>query len=214
MNTEHSFTALVAQGEAHLMQVEPRFEALIARHGSCSLVPDADLFRCAVRSVVAQLISTAAARTISGRVESLVKNQITPARLAKLSDEELRACGLSRAKVKTIRGLIEHFQANRGLSAKLAQAPDHEVRASLLSLHGIGPWTVDMLLIFSLGRTDVWPVGDLGLRAAVQELFRMKALPDAARLTKLSRKWQPYRTIATWHLWRSRDAKAKSGENK
>ena len=204
MPIAHPFTRVARAAEKHLVAVEPRFATLVKQHGRCTLLPETDLFRSIVRAVVAQLISTAAARTITGRLEALVKGRITPATLAKLNDEELRGVGLSRSKLKTIRGLIELFQSTRGLTAKLLAADDDDFRAKLLPLHGIGPWTIDMLLMFSLGRPDVWPVGDLGLRSAVKEMFGMPALPAATELHLLAEPWRPYRTIATWYLWRTR----------
>ena len=102
------------------------------------------------------------------------------------------------------RGVAELFASTRGLNDTLTNADDAFVRATLLPLHGIGPWTVEMLLIFCLGRSDVWPVGDLGVRLAVKDLFKMRTLPDAEKLTKLAKPWRPHRTVAAWHLWWSR----------
>ena len=199
-----AFPELARAAELHLAAIEPRFAPLIAQYGPCRLTPEADLFRGAVRAVIAQLISTAAARSITAKFETGLKGKVTPARVLALTDEQMRLSGLSGGKRKTVRGLAELFASTQGLNAKLIAADDDFVRATLLPLHGIGPWTVDMLLIFGLGRPDVWPVGDLGVRLAVQHLFKMRKLPDARRLEKLAKPWRPYRTFAAWYLWRSR----------
>ena len=167
------------------------------------IAPEADLFRGLVRAVLAQLISSAAARSITGKVDQAVKGRMTPTTLGKLTEEQLQACGVSSGKRKTLQGVIEFFQP-RGTAKKLLEADDDAFRETLLELHGIGPWTVDMVQIFCLGRPDVWPVGDLGVRAAVQNLFRLRKLPDATRMNKLAKPWKPYRSIAAWYLWRTR----------
>lgn len=201
---DHSFAETARAAEQHLVAVEPRFAPLVEGIGPCTLVPEGDLFRGLVRAVVAQLISTAAAKTISGRVEAAVKGKLTPAALGKLTDEQLRACGLSGGKVKSVRAVIELFGGSRTVHKKLLAADDDTLRATLLELHGIGPWTVDMVQIFCLGRPDIWPVGDLGVRAAVKELFKLRTLPDPKRMHAIAKPWQPYRTVAAWYLWRSR----------
>jgi len=206
LNLAIPFPELARAAELHLAAVEPRFGPIIARHGPCALVPEPDLFRGSVRAVIAQLISTAAARSITAKFEASIPGKLTPARVIALSEEQMRASGLSGAKRKTVRGIAELFASTKGLNAKLTNADDAFVRETLLPLHGIGPWTVDMLLIFCLGRPDVWPVGDLGVRLAVQDVFKMRKLPDAKRLHKLGKPWAPYRTFAAWYLWRSRGA--------
>ncbi len=204
-----TFHDSVRVAELHLISVEPRFGPLIDAHGPCTLKPEPDLFRGLVRAVIAQLISTAAARSITAKFEASLEKKLTPARLLARTDEQMQACGLSGPKRKTLRGIAELFASTRGLNATLTNADDNFIRATLLPLHGIGPWTVDMLLIFCLGRPDVWPVGDLGVRLAVQGLYRMRKLPDAKKLTRLAKPWAPYRTFAAWYLWRSHNPPAK-----
>jgi DNA-3-methyladenine glycosylase II len=200
---EHPFAAVARAAQTHLAAVEPRFAPLIDGIGPCTLTPDGDLFPGLVRAVLAQLISTAAAKSITAKVTAAVKNRLTPAALGKLTDDQFQACGVSGPKRKTLRGVVELF-APRGTEKRLLAADDATLRRTLTALHGIGPWTVDMVEIFCLGRPDVWPVGDLGVRAAVKDQFKLRALPDAKRMTKLAAPWQPYRTVAAWYLWRSR----------
>lgn len=210
--TPPPFTATLRAAEAHLPLACPRLAPVIARVGPCTLEQSTDIFPALVRAVVAQLISTAAAKTITGRVEALVKWKITPANVLALTDEQWKACGVSGGKRRAIRAAAELFAGNRGLNAKLLKASDDDVRATLLPLPGIGPWTLDMLMMFSLGRPDVLPVGDLGIRAGVKELFALKELPDPATLNKLTAHWRPYRTVASWYIWRSRGWDGSRGE--
>ncbi len=198
------FETQLRAAEAHLASVSPPLAEMIARVGPCTLTAEPDLFRVLVRAIVAQLISTAAARTISGRLEAAVKGRLTPAAVLKLSDDQFKACGISGAKRKAIRGLAEHFRTNRGFAKQVGGATDEDVRKLLLPLTGIGPWTVDMVLIFGLGRPDVLAVGDLGLRAGVRDLFGLPDLPTPKQLVELTEPWRPYRSVATWYLWRSR----------
>lgn len=188
--------------ELHLQKACPTLRPVIERVGPCGLEPDANLFGVLVRAIVSQLISTAAARTITARLLKVLKGPITPGRVLKREPEDLRACGLSNAKVKAIRHLAEHFQSNKSFAKDIADADDETARALLLPLPGIGPWTVEMTLMFGLVRPDVLPVGDLGLRAGVRELFNLADLPDTKKLNELADPWRPYRTVATWYVWR------------
>lgn len=212
MTTSHPFTAVARAAELHLAAACPRLAPWVEKVGPCTLEPTTDVFAALVRAVIAQLISTAAAKSISGRLFAKLKNRVTPARMLALSDDDFRECGISRGKLASLRGVAQHFADTRGLNRKLLDADDDAVREVLLPLQGVGPWTVDMLLMFSLGRPDVLPVGDLGIRAAAKDLFRLRELPDAKRLTKLAAPWRPYRTVACWYLWRTRGWVPQSGE--
>lgn len=200
----HPFTATLRAAEAHLSAACPRLAPVIAHVGPCTLEQRTDVFASVVRAVIAQLISTAAASTISGRVAAMVKNKITPATMLAMTDEQWKLCGVSGGKRRAIRAAAELFAGTRGLNRKLLEGTDEHIRELLLPLPGIGPWTLDMLMMFSLGRPDVLPVGDLGIRAGVKELFKLRELPDPAKLTKLTKVWQPYRTVACWYVWRRR----------
>lgn len=206
----HPFTATLRAAEAHLSAACPRLAPVITRVGPCGLEMATDVFASTVRAIIAQLISTAAAKTISGRVAVLVKNKITPANMLALTDDQWKLCGVSGGKRRAIRAVAELFAGTRGMNRKLLEATDEQVRDILLPLPGIGPWTLDMLMMFSLGRPDVLPVGDMGIRAGVKELFKLKTLPDSTKLTKLAQVWQPYRTVACWYVWRTRGWSGKS----
>lgn len=206
-----AFDRHLRAAEAHLSSNSPDFAGLIRHIGPCTFAPDPDLFAVLMRAVIAQLISTAAAKSITLKFQAALKGKVTPARVATLTAEQLKACGISGAKQKTVHGLAAHFRGTRGLTKKLVAATDDDVRRMLLPLYGVGPWTVDMLLMFGLGRPDVLPVGDLGLRAGARDLFGLAELPDPPTLTMLAEPWRPYRAVATWFLWRRRGWVPQSG---
>jgi DNA-3-methyladenine glycosylase II len=203
---DSSFVALQRKARRHLARRDPVLKALIAAVGDCTLEPaGGDSFVVLVRSVVSQLISTAAARTISGRILAAAGPEgITPATLLALGEEKLRQQGVSGAKARTILDLAARTRDGTLPLADFSGLDDERVIAHLTAVRGIGTWTAEMFLIFCLGRPDVLPVGDLGLRAAVQEHFQLAALPGKVELRQLAEPWRPYRSIATWYLWRSR----------
>jgi DNA-3-methyladenine glycosylase II len=196
-------TQVHRKARRHLVRRDPTLKAVIAAIGDCTLMPSGQPFIVLVRSVVSQLISTAAARTISGRIEQATGG-IAPASILALGEERLRQQGLSSAKTRTILDLAARTQDGSLPLSSLGELTDEEIIASLTAIRGIGVWTAEMFLIFCLGRPDVLPVGDLGLRAAVQEKYGLPEMPRAAELRDLAEPWRPYRSIATWYLWRSR----------
>jgi DNA-3-methyladenine glycosylase II len=193
------------EAEAHLARSHPVFARLVEKIGPCTLQSDPRLFGVLVRSVVYQLISVQAARTIVGRLEAVLPlADWTPEGFRAVTDERLRGCGLSGGKVRTVRALSEHAHTQPAALAGLHAATDAEAVKRLTAVHGVGPWTAQMFLIFGLGRTDVLPVGDLGLRQRTQEQFRLTAPPNPAELEVMAGPWRPWRTVATWYLWKSR----------
>jgi 3-methyladenine DNA glycosylase/8-oxoguanine DNA glycosylase len=129
---------------------------------------------------------------------------LKPAAFLRLTDESLRAAGLSANKVRSLRDLAEKVHTKAVPLARLHEMEDEEVIAHLLPVRGIGRWTAEMFLIFSLGRLDVLPVDDFGLRAGVRDVYTLGELPDKASLIERAEAWRPYRSIATWYFWRSR----------
>ena len=140
-----------------------------------------------------------------GRVKSLVSDgsDMTPAWILQCSDEQFRAAGLSRAKVVYIKDLATHLVDGKLKLEELTNRSDEDVIAALIDVKGIGRWTAQMYLIFALDRQDVLPVADLGFRTAVKRHYKLDGLPGAAYLDDLGAVWAPYRSIATWYLWRS-----------
>lgn len=192
------------QAEAHLRRRDETLRQLIDRLGPCTLRPSSNYFRVLVHSIIAQQISTKAARSICTRLSELLKpRRLSAAAILEAPDEFLQSAGLSKSKRKALRDLAEKVR-NRRLQLRQLQAwEDNRVIAELSSVHGIGRWTAEMFLIFGLGREDVLPVADFGLRAAVRNCYALPELPTAAQLLELSEPWQPYRTVATWYFWRS-----------
>jgi|TARA_Y100000294_G_scaffold39711_1_gene35818 3-methyladenine DNA glycosylase/8-oxoguanine DNA glycosylase len=182
---------------------------LIDRVGSLGLSANRNrsVFEYLARSIVYQQLSGKAAGTIHGRLQNLFSGRrILADRLLLLSDQALRGAGLSRGKCLALRDLATRAVAGELPTArKLRQMSDADIISALTVVRGIGPWTAQMLLIFYLGRPDVLPSGDLGVRRGYQYLRGFKTLPEPDKLERAGRRWRPYRTVASWYLWRSLD---------
>ena len=166
----------------------------------------AEPYGALVRSIVGQQLSTKAAQTIYERLIALFGGRTpTPPELLAADEDALRKAGLSRAKVAYLRSLAQHVEAGELELGKLTDLPDEEVVAQLTAVKGLGQWTADMFLIFHLRRPDVLPVGDLGVRRAVERAYGLPELPDAARLGEIAEPWRPNRSLASLYLWRSLD---------
>ncbi len=187
---------------AHLRAVEPRFGPLVDRHGLPDLTPTRDPFASLARSIIYQQLAGAAAAAILRRFVALFGRFPRPAVLAASSASHLRQAGVSRPKALALLDLAAHFADRRVRASALMRGGDDEVAAMLLPVRGIGPWSVDMFLMFGLGRPDVWPVGDLGVRLGTQQFLRLRSLPDPARLVKSAAPWRPWRSLAAWYMWR------------
>jgi DNA-3-methyladenine glycosylase II len=129
---------------------------------------------------------------------------MTHAVVDKLSDDDLRSCGISGPKQRAIRAVIAHIHSDRGFLKALPTMSDGDFIAAVTSIKGIGPWSADMMLMFGFGRLDVLPVGDFGLRSGVKDLYGLGDLPKPAVLETIAAAWQPFRSIATWYIWRSK----------
>ncbi|HXD87832.1 MAG TPA: DNA-3-methyladenine glycosylase [Urbifossiella sp.] len=189
----------------HLARRCPTMKKLIARIGPCTLTPRADdPFTLIVRCVISQQISGKAAASISAKLTEAVGGPpIAVKKLAQFTDEQFQACGVSGPKRRTLRAVCEFVQANRRFLPGIADRSDDLLREQLVSIKGIGPWTVDMILMFGISRPDVLPVGDYGLKVGVQKLFGLKELPKPTELETIAEPWRPHRSIATWYVWRS-----------
>jgi len=194
-------------GSHALAAADPRLAAVVAAVGPPTLEirPDETL-PALVRAVVYQQLSGKAAATIHGRLVALLGGAVDAGALAATPDDALRACGLSRAKTAAVRDLAErHLDGRLPSRDALAAMSDDEATAALVAARGVGVWTVQMFLLFNLGRPDVWPVGDLG----VQEGWRLAAglaeRPSARDLAAVGAPWAPWRSLAAWYLWREVD---------
>jgi DNA-3-methyladenine glycosylase II len=165
-----------------------------------------DAYGSLVRSIVGQQLSTKAARSIYARLAALFGGRApTPAELLAVEEETLRAAGLSRPKVGYLRDLARRVEAGELDLETLHEFPDEEVAARLTAVKGLGQWSADMFLMFHLGRPDVLPVGDLGIRRAVERAYGLPAPPDPSALRALAEPWRPDRTLACLYLWESLD---------
>ena len=165
-----------------------------------------DPYGALLRSIVGQQLSTGAARSIYGRLtEQFGGRAPTPQELLDADPEAVRAAGLSRPKVKYLRSLAEHVLSGELELDRLSELSDEELTQELTAVKGLGQWTADMFLIFHLGRPDVLPVGDLGVRRAVERAYGLEGLPSAEELERLGERWRPYRSLASLYLWESLD---------
>ena len=192
---------------------------MLGRHidavGPYTLVPkDQDTFESLVQSIVYQQLNGKAAATIHGRVLALFggEQNLTPKSLLKMSEAKLRGAGLSANKFLAVRDLAAKSLSGVVSPRKVLEAlPDVEIIARLTEVRGIGEWTVQMFLMFKLGRPDVLPINDFGIRKAFGLLYRKNGrMPPPSALEKHGRRWAPYRTVASWYLWRRLDTVGQS----
>ena len=179
---------------------------VIRRVGAFKLSRNRNYFLVLCKAIIAQQISTKAAETITHRFENLLPGvRATAERVQRLPDNHLREAGLSRQKVKYVKDLSEKFLDGTIRSHRMAYLENEEIIRQLTEVYGIGRWTAEMFLIFSLNRMNVMPVGDLGFRAGLKQLYNMRALPTPERMRTLAKKWHPFETVGTWYTWRILD---------
>jgi DNA-3-methyladenine glycosylase II len=191
----------IAKAEAALTRLDPRLGELISAQGPLDRRREGPYFSNLVRSITSQQISVAASAAILGRLTDATG--LDPARVLELSPDQLRAIGLSRGKGSYIHDLAEHFVRDAAVFDHLEQLPDDEVVTELVKVKGIGVWTAQMFLMFTLGRLDVFAPDDVGLQRAIVRLYGLDAVPARSELEQLADRWRPYRTVASWHLWES-----------
>lgn len=189
----------------YLRQRDPVLARVIDRVGPCALQLEKDIFKSLVRAIIAQQISTSAARSIYKKLIALVDGEENLLEgLARFSAEELRAAGVSPQKARYLHDLAEKVSAGVVKLERIAALTNDEIIAELTQVKGVGVWTAQMLLIFSLGRLDVFPGADLGIRTAIKRLYRKRSLPTKpTHLRKFEKLWQPYASVASWYCWRS-----------
>ncbi len=195
--------ALIQKAEKELSKLDPKLGALIELQKPIVHQPQGDYFLSLCRSIVSQQVSVAAAAAIFARLEATTG--MKPEIVMELSDEEIKAIGLSRSKATYIKDLARHFIDNLAVYNHLEQQTDEEVITELTAIKGIGIWTAQMFLIFTLMRMDVFAADDVGLQRAMKQLYGWKELPSKQELMNIAEHWRPYRTVASWHLWKSLD---------
>lgn len=195
---------LVERARRSLRRGDPVLGAVIRRIGACELRRRGDPYRYLVRSVLYQQITGAAGRAIEKRLHAAFGGRVpVPAQLRVAATETLRSAGLSHQKIESIRAIATAFDERTLDGRRLARLPDEAVVDAVTQVRGVGEWTAHMLLMFSLGRPDVLPIGDYGVRKAARDLYGLADLPKPRELEALGEAWRPYRSVATWYLWRS-----------
>jgi len=189
---------------AELAAADPVMAALIARYPGVVLTTRGDPFQTLARAIVGQQISVKAADSVWARFADFVRT-IHPEHVVTLELDALAACGLSRRKAEYLRDLAGHFVDGRVEPSRWEQMSDEAVIAELIDVRGIGRWTAEMFLIFNLLRPDVWPVDDIGLQKAVAVHYLQNERPTPPLLRHHGERHAPWRTVATWYLWRSLD---------
>jgi len=200
----------MSPAEKHLAGTDPRFAALIAQSLRYNIKPPALTrpFDALAESIAYQQLSGKAAATIWSRVRALYprRKYLDPKLVLETLDKRFRAAGLSRSKIAALKDLAAKTLNGTVPSARaLAHMTDEEIIARLITVRGIGRWTVEMLLLFDLARPDIWPVHDYGVRKGFAKTFGRRKLPTPKQLLKFGEKWRPYRSVAAWYFWRALD---------
>lgn len=199
-------TAQMKRAVAQICEADPKFIPIVEASPLCPIgrkETERTHFESLVESVISQQLAIRAADTIHARLLALAGGKITPARIAKLKEVDLRSAGLSGAKAKTIQGLSNAALSREVNINKLHLLDDEVVSEQLNSLWGIGPWTVDMFMMFQLGRLDTWPTGDLGVRRGWEKIHRLKEQIDPKKLQVRGEKFRPHRSVVAWYCWRA-----------
>jgi DNA-3-methyladenine glycosylase II len=196
---------VISSATAYLSDRDPIMAQAIERVGPCTLIPNPQLFETLVDAIISQQISVKAADAIMGRLRTALHAEahgtISPEALLSLEEDTLRAVGLSPQKMRYIRDLTERVTSGQLELERLSELDDEAVITELVKVKGIGRWTAEMMLIFSLGRPDVLPVDDLGFMEGVREAYSLEARPTPKEMRERGEAWRPYRTFATWYMW-------------
>lgn len=197
------------QAALHLSQADPVMAQLVTVHGLCTIEPHQDYYRSLVDSIIGQQLSVKAAAAIKRRFRELFGGNFPePAAILDQTVDTLRAVGLSFAKARYIQDLAQHVLDGKISFDKIDVQSNQEIIAELTDVKGIGEWTVHMFLMFCVGRLDILPIGDLGVRNAIRDRYELSLSPTPKAVTELAlaNQWHPYETVACWYLWESYDS--------
>jgi DNA-3-methyladenine glycosylase II len=196
--------SLIRRAIRHLKSSDSVLAGLIEVHGTCTIEPALNHpFHALVSSIISQQISAGAARAIKGKMFDLLGAKVfTPEGTLKMSAEDYRSAGLSRPKTEYIRGLSLAVKMGRLDLSSLGDCEEEEVISRLIALSGVGRWTAEMFLIFGLGRPDILSVTDTGLKRAFRLAYNLRQMPSADEMISIGEPWKPYRSVASWYLWR------------
>jgi len=196
----------------HLKKSDPVMRGLIERVGPCRMQYGPAEFSSLAESIVYQQLNGSAAATIFDRVLKLTGRPLTPEGVLKVSDEHLRAAGLSKQKLGYMKDLAAKTHAGELDFSVLSEMSDMEVIERLTQVKGIGVWTAQIFLMFTLKRPDVLPTGDFGIRNAMRIHYKKRKLPKPKEMERIAKAWAPHRTVASWYLWKSLDVKASTAK--
>ena len=193
----------------NLLKRDKKMQILIKKFGRPDYNLRQDYFQSLLHSIVFQQLSGKAAQTIYERFVNLIPKTLNlcPNEVLKLDKDEMRNAGLSFQKINYVRNLADYFENNSFQKIDVERMTDKEISKELIQIKGIGQWTVDMFLMFTLNRADILPYTDLGIQKGIMKILNMKNLPSKKEMENCSRKWRPYRTLACWYLWRMVDDK-------
>jgi DNA-3-methyladenine glycosylase II len=194
-----------AAAVAHLIAADRRFGPIVERHGPCALRPRKERFGSLVRAIIGQQVSTKAARSIDRKLRDLVGDPHEPEALLAAPVETLRAAGLSAAKAGYVRNVAAAVIDGSLPLHRLGRLADDRIIERMTAIKGVGRWTAEMYLIFVLNRPDVLPVHDLGIRVGLKRLYGLAEPPRPNDCFGLAEAWRPYRSVASWYLWRTLD---------
>ena len=194
----------IKEAEAFLSTTDKKMADLIKTHGPCQISGlNQDLFTKLINSIVSQQLSVKAAETIFGRVLTLLEcTELNPTKLAATDPDQLRSCGLSQAKTRYSLGLAKAAATGELDLKTLVEQPDEVIIDTLVSYPGIGAWTAEMFLIFAIGAPDVLSTADLGLKRGIMRYLELDDYPTDEDFIQYAERWRPYRSIASWYLWR------------
>jgi DNA-3-methyladenine glycosylase II len=202
MTIQIPFATVIATATAYLSEVDPVMRTAIERVGPCTLQPNPNTFEALIDAIISQQISVKAADAIVARLRAAIPDGlITLESLLPFEQDDLRVLGLSTPKARYVRSLLEHISSGQLDLEHLRELDDEMVIGQLVAVKGIGRWTAEMILIFSLARPDVLPVDDLGFVEGVREAYGLPARPKPKEVLERGEIWRPYRTFATWYMW-------------
>lgn len=200
------FQSKLLSGQLHLAKNDPALAALIKKYGEAAIKPHSDYYSELVTSIVGQQLSIHAAAAIWQRLLVIAGGKPpTPQQLLEIDEATLRQVGLSRPKIGYVKDLAEHILDGRLDMEHISSLPNDQIIEQLTAVKGIGEWSAHMFMLFGLGRLDILPWGDLGIKKAAQQIYKLRELPDKATLESIAKKhkWAPYQSIASWYLWKS-----------
>ena len=193
-------------GVDHLSKVDVKIRALIKKHGIIDFQIEGDPFESLVEAIISQQLNGLVASTIFGRLKAIVNSgTIKPDSLGAVPVPRMRKAGVSPQKIRYLKDLTARVLEGQLNLHDLTSKPDDEVIRQLDEVKGIGPWTAHMFLLFTLGRTDVLPVDDLGIQKSIQRVYSLRKRPNAERISEIAESWHPYCSIASLYLWHAKD---------